>query len=134
MLWQRRGSENHSFTQQIRNEGLLPTKHCCRRWELAVNKTVNLCSPRACFQVRKEWPSLTLIHSACVPDTVPRVLPMLTSAGRLRTIIFISASQRGELSIKQSINLPGITKLLSERVGIWSQASLCCESYAELLL
>lgn len=58
---------------------------------------------------------------------------MLTSAGRLRTIIFISASQRGELSIKQPINLPGITKLPSGRAGIWSQASLCCESNAELL-
>lgn len=134
MLWPRRGSENHSFVQQILNEDPLPTRHCCRRWELAVNETVNLCSSRACFLVRKEWQSRTLIHSACVPDTVPRVLPLLTSAGRLRAIIFISASQRGELSIKQSINLPGITKLLNGRVGIWSQASLCCDSYAELLL
>lgn len=49
-------------------------------------------------------------------------------------MIFISASQRGELSIKQSINLPGITKLPSGRAGMWSQAALCCESYAELLL
>lgn len=45
---------------------------------------------------------------------VLNALPMLTSPGCLRTIIFISALQRRELSIKQSINLPEITKLQSK--------------------
>lgn len=77
--------------------------------------------------------SRQLLDADCVPGMVLSASPTLTSPCHLRTVISFLALQSGKLSTEQSINMPEITKLQGGRVGIWSQASLCRDSYTELL-